>query len=225
MKKLGVGIFILICFLLFGNLILGANLVNNVDSGIRKVDDTQNKINNLKDTNSSYFGEQWKNIFLKNKIVSAIDSSLQKISIIFEVLIGEEYIFSIAFFFMILVWFYLLFNLKYLSRTFFSDGISWVISFLILLIFARAHLFFKVAFWTGKLFLTLGDFIQILPLLILVFVVVVWILFYYFENTMRMFVAWYLKKMRRLRDQQRKMDETLLHTTVQGIMNAFTGKK
>ena len=35
---------------------------------------------------------------------------------VFEILLGESYNFSVAFFFMILVWFYLLFNLRYLSN-------------------------------------------------------------------------------------------------------------
>ena len=128
MKKLGVIFFILICFLFFGNLILGANLIDNVDSGIQKVEDTKNKIDSVTDgsTKWDYLGNEWKAMFLKNKIISVIDSSLTKVSFIFEVLIGEGYTFSIAFFFMILVWFYLLFNLNYLSKTFFCQGgISW----------------------------------------------------------------------------------------------------
>ncbi|MFA4953170.1 MAG: hypothetical protein WC584_03035 [Candidatus Pacearchaeota archaeon] len=227
MKKFGIIIFILICFLVFGNLVFGANLIDNVDSGIQKIEDTKNKIDSVVDgsTKWDYLGKEWKTIFLKNKIISVIDSSLTKTSIVFDVLLGENYNFSLAFFFMILVWFYLLFNLSYLLKVFFSNGISWAISFLILLIFARVHLFAQITSWTGKLFILLGEFISILPLLILVFIVVIWLLFYYFENTMRMFTTWYLKKMRRLRDQQRKVDETLLHTTVQGLMNALTRKK
>lgn len=224
MKKIGAIIFILIFFLVFGNLIIKADLISDANSGIQKVENIQNEISNLKDTNSSYLGEQWKNNLLKNKFVSSVDSSLQKISIIFEILLGEKYIFSISFFLMILVWIYLLFNLSYLMKTFFSGGISWAISFLILLIFARVHFFAKVIFWMENLFLVLGKFIKFLPLLILTFIILILILFYFFESTFRMFAAWYLKKMRRLKDQQRKIDETLLHTTVQGMIGVWNKK-
>ena len=220
----------IVCLLFLVLVLLGMfSFVRSVDvSNLEdKVEDTKSKVDSIIDgsTKWDYLGKEWKVIFLKNPIISTINSSLQEVSIIFDVLLGENYSFSIAFFFMILVWFYLLFNLSYLMKTFFSTGISWIMALLILLIFARVHLFSNVAFWTGKLFLVLGDFISILPLLILVFVVVLWFLFYYFENTMRLFTAWYLKKLRRLRDEQRKMDETLLHTTVQGLMNAFTRKR
>lgn len=216
--------FILICLLLFGSLVVRADLQQDVESNVQKIEDTQKKIEDIGSVKWDYLGKEWKNIFLKNKVISTIDAFFTKVSVIFEILIGIKYSFSLAFFFIVLVWFYLLFNLSYLMKTFFSKGISWVLSFLILLIFARIGFFPKVSYWAGKLFVALGNFINILPLLILVFVLIIWFLSYYCENFIRMIKYYFIKKTRQLREQQRRIDETLLHTTVQGLMNAFTRK-
>src|SRR3989338_3842042 len=57
-----------------------------------EVEKTQEKVEGKWD----YLAREWKNIFLKNKFVSAIDSFFTKISIVFRILFGMEYSMSLV---------------------------------------------------------------------------------------------------------------------------------
>ena len=188
MKKVSVLIFILICLLLFGNLILGANLVDNVGSGVQKVEDTTNKIEDLKNTKWDYLGTEWKTILLKNKIISTIDSSLQKISLVFEILIHEPYLFSLRFFIILFLWLFVFFNLsKLLGESFFEGGISYVAGFIIVIILAYLGSFNSLyLFLVGIVNLFSGGVVYLVILLIFIIFIIIQILIRYFERSLRL---------------------------------------
>ena len=227
MKKIGV---VLVLFLFLISLIVYINAQSDfdqfedaVDKGIEdKVENLEGKIDEYTDQDKweekwDYLGKEWKNILLKNPVVFASDTFLKKISIVFEILLGESYSLSIGFFFLIFLWLYLLFNLSFLLKAFFSGGISWVMSFLILLLFARIGFFGKVIVVSKFLLFTLGEFISFLPLLFLVLFLIYSFLLYFFESFVRNVRAYYLRRMRHFRDVQRERDEAMLHSIVRII--------
>ena len=74
-----------------------------------EVEKTQEKIEGKWD----YLSREWKSIFLKNKLVSAIDGFFTKISFVFKGIIGIEYSMSFIFLFGVIIWitiFIVLFN-------------------------------------------------------------------------------------------------------------------
>jgi len=89
---------ILFCFLLFSLLafnILGVtaevaveglgDLEENIEDLEEKAEEIENLPENI-ETKWDYLGNEWKNVLLKNKLVSGLDSFFTQISVIFEVL-------------------------------------------------------------------------------------------------------------------------------------------
>jgi len=127
-----------------------------------------------------YLGKEWKTILMQNSIVKAIDSFLQKISIIFSVLFGVNYSLSLSLFLTVFLWvclFFLVFNI--LGYTIFSKWVAVVISIGIAIGAAQIKLFqIPVNLIIGLFFgekpwwikLIIGAAIVILILVVIVFI-------------------------------------------------------
>ena len=77
-----------------------------------------------------YLGKEWKTILFNNPVVIAIDSFLTKINVVFLVVFGINYSFSIQFLFTIILW---LFFISWINNVFkivsiFSEKICLLIS-------------------------------------------------------------------------------------------------
>ncbi|MBI2124233.1 hypothetical protein HYT92_00420 [Candidatus Pacearchaeota archaeon] len=108
-----------------------------------EVEKTQEKVEGKWD----YLAREWKNIFLKNKFVSATDSFFTKISIVFRILFGMEYSMSLVLLIVIILWFYFLINLLQMHRYFsiFSGWVNYIISFGLVIIMAQVKVLEKIA--------------------------------------------------------------------------------
>ena len=78
-----------------------------------------------------YLGEKWKEILLKNKVIFAVDKFFTKINIVFVILFGRDWTFSLGMFLVFLIWFYVL-------------------------ILSYHH--FEFVFWENELFRLIGGF-------------------------------------------------------------------
>ena len=157
--------------------------------------------------------------------VLRLTSEIRTLVIASAILIGMPYSFSLGFFFIIFIWFYFLFNVSYAMKAFSSKGISWALSFFILLLLARLNLFSKILDVSKEFFTALGGFISILPILILAFIILYALGLYLFESLIKGLVNWYKKKILKLSDEQLKQDKALLHYFAEGISNILTQTK
>lgn len=90
------------------------------------------------------WGTDFKNKLLENSIVMSIDSFLQKISIVFQVIFGTPYSLSIVFLLTIALWFYALFVLNKLTGIMlFSKLVSSLIAVGITILIAQFGLIAK----------------------------------------------------------------------------------
>lgn len=97
-------------------------------------------------TNFTYLQEEWRKRLLESEFISKIDSFFQKISIVFLVFFGEHYSLKLSLLLIILLWFYSLFLFygifKYYSA--FSEGVSYVISFGMVVMMAHFKILRKI---------------------------------------------------------------------------------
>jgi len=78
----------------------------NPETGVpEKVEEIQEFGEKITDEKKrEYLAKEWQNFFLKNQIVSAIDSFLTKINIVFKILFATDYSFTLTFFFITILW-------------------------------------------------------------------------------------------------------------------------
>lgn len=104
-----------------------------------KIDETTSKATQRWE----YLKKEWKTVLLKNKIVSAIDSALTKINIVFKVLFNKDYeLLSASFWIIILLWLFFFYIFGTIIKDFstFSSGISFIISALLTIVCAQVNL-------------------------------------------------------------------------------------
>ncbi len=116
-------------------------------------EETLEQLKNKTETKWDYLGEEWRNILLKNKIVSALDAFFTKISIVFRVLFGTDYSLSLTLLVVVVLWFYFLFKFAELFRDFtaFSSGTSWIMALGLAIVMAQLQILRKITEGLGWL--------------------------------------------------------------------------
>lgn len=225
MKKIGALIFL--CLIFFVQVVYAEDILSGLEGKVgeleeakKNVEDFTEKIKETKD--GSFFGK-WKQNLLGMKPVQVIDNFLSEISIVFRVLMGMDYNFSLAFLFVFFVWFYLIFNIAYLLRatSIFAGGISWIISFAIVLIFGQIGFFPKVVEWAQLLFLTLLKFVNFVIIAAILFAFIILISFFFFENLFSLMRDYYQNKVKKIKKRIDEGDRALFHNLVSGLSNIF----
>jgi len=151
MKKSGV----LLIFLLIG-IIITLNIaraediglppdIEKINSGAEKVNNAVTNINDLNGT--SFVLAKWKEMFLRNPTVKAIDSAFKKMNIVFRVLFGQNYSFSLKLLIVICLWlfFFLAIGKIIAGYSTFSPGIAYIIGAIFSVILAQAQALSKQA--------------------------------------------------------------------------------
>lgn len=99
-------------------------------------------------TKWEYLQKEWKNILLNNKFVNIMNSFFTKISVVFKILFGMDWEFpSFLLFMIIILWFFFFFEFSYILNSFstFSTKISYIISFLFVIILAQTKVLDKIS--------------------------------------------------------------------------------
>jgi len=222
---------ILFCFLLFSLLafnILGVtaevaveglgDLEENIEDLEEKAEEIENLPENI-ETKWDYLGNEWKNVLLKNKLVSGLDSFFTQISVIFEVLFGEPYSLSLTLFFIVLLWFYLLFKIKEILGDFgmFSPAISWAMSFVVVMLISRTDGIKSVVGFFGNLIFSqesLG-----LKWIIFIIIAVIMIFIYKFSSLLG---ESYKATKEGLEKEEEKRNRGILKAYADAIIKSFT---
>lgn len=139
MKKIGVLFSVILLFGLFSNFVYAQDL-SGIEEGLESAEEKLDKAREFTEEDKwDYLSKEWKNILLKNKIVSVIDSFCKKINFVFVALFGEGYDLSLTLFFIIILWFYFFFKLSEILTDYstFSSAVAAVIGFGLVLILAQ----------------------------------------------------------------------------------------
>lgn len=238
MKKINFFFVFLLLVLLFNVLNIdaaaGDNLRESISDTKDKVDDTRDKIEDIKDGNVDedkqkwdYLAEEWPKIFLKNSFIAMVDSFFSKINFVFLFLMNVNYSFSFSFLFIVMLWFFLVFNIAYLlkSTTLFDKWISWILSFLVVALIGQGGFFYNSVEWSGLLFNLIVKFVHYGVFAGFAFIIIMYLLFYSSEKICRDIRAYFIKKNRRIKQSLREEDEMLFHMLTSGMYKAITGKE
>ncbi len=189
-----------------------------LEEGIGKAEDIKEDIEQKR---WDYLGEEWKKILLENRFVSAMDSFLKKIDIVFVVLFGEHYSLSLVLLSIILLWFYLFLKMSEILTDYssFSSTTSMVIGFVLTIILAQFKIlraiiefFAWLIFWKES---------NVWRFVILFIIVVGMIGIYYLSSYMGEI---HKKKKEEEEKQQEKIDRHFLRKIAEMFSKAF-GKK
>ncbi len=114
-----------------------------LQEGVEKVEDIKEI---LQEGKWDYLGKEWKEILLKIKSVSAIDTFLTKISIVFVILFGEPYSLSLTLLLIIILWGYFFFKFSEILSDYsiFSSSIAMIIGAAFTIILAQLQILRKI---------------------------------------------------------------------------------
>jgi len=150
MNKIGVVFFVFALLILIISFVglASADLDDTsdlLDDKVESLEDTVDAVENIDETIETkwdYLGKEWKNILLKNKVVSVIDSFFQKISFVFEIFFNKPYSLSLSLLFIIILWAYFFLKIREILGDFL--GLSLNISSLISLFTTMAFIYSRV---------------------------------------------------------------------------------
>lgn len=152
MKKAGLLLLILLVGGIFSFILVNVQAQETppLPSEVEKIQNISEKgketLEKLSDKEKREYAE-WKKILLENKFVAFIDPILTKISFIFVVILGEPYALSGIFFIMLILWFYFFFKISeiFLDYSPFSEVVSWIIGFGLVVVMAQTKILRKIA--------------------------------------------------------------------------------
>ena len=228
-KKSGLNLTIvlmLVSFLLFGfvntNIVLAADITDSLGGAQDTLDTNIEKAENIKDTatstNWTYLAGEWKNIILKNEIVSALNTIFSSFSFVFMILFGMPYSFSLTLLIIIILWFYFFIRLKGIFKGFspFSSGKSLVIALGLAIALAQLGLYKVIAdFLIWLVFLPKSPWFGALITMGIIFtLIIIASAAKYFEKLQKMNKEEFAKEME-------KSGRGVLHTFVSTLTKAW----
>jgi hypothetical protein len=175
---------------------------------------TIGELKNKTETKWDYLGGEWKNMLLKNRYFSAVDSSLSKISVIFFILFGQPYSFSITLLIIIILWLFFFFKFSEILRVYsaFSSGTSWLISLALVMIMAQLKILKKITEFLGWLVFVKKGVVWNISMIIII--ILAFILIYCSSSIL----AKYKKKQKEKQEkEQEKRERKILRANLEEI--------
>ena len=125
---------------------------DNLDENVEKLEETKEKIEGLKDTDTNYFAEKWKGIFRNNLVTETVDKGFSFLSPVFKILIQEPYSLSWRFFIILIIWIFVFWNVsKFFNSLLFQNLIGWGIGFVTTFILSYFGFFHGIYDFLSKL--------------------------------------------------------------------------
>jgi len=183
-----------------------------------KVEETRDFIEGEK---WEYLGEKWKEILLRNQYTAAVHGALQKLNFLFVFFFGEPYDLSLTLLFIILLWFFFfaIFGKVLSSFSTFGKGISYIISFVMVIILAHVGVFegislllFKLIFFKEGIW---GWFWFV------VFVISYFVILKYFERLVWKIGRSFKHSKKEREEWDEKFQHALFKKKVEGLEKAF----
>lgn len=189
---------------------------DSVIQGVEKLQET------VEERKWEYLSEQWKEILLKSKYISTLDSFFSKISLAFYILFGQDYSLSLHLLLVIMFWLFFLLSLERGLKTATSFGGNTAILMSLAVTLILAHL--KVyAFLSTLVLKILFSREGVWPwVLFAIFFILYLVALKYVK-----FAVWkigrHFKKSKEAKEKwDEKFERELFHKRVEGIEKAFT---
>ena len=133
-------IFLLSFFISVSNLVLAAD-IPGMPSGLQP--DKAAEAGEQAKTKWDYLNQEWKNMTLKNPVVSAVNSFFTETSIVFRILFGVPYSFSFMLLVIIFFWLWLMLKTAELARLSIGmrSSISYFFGAFVSIVFAQLQIF------------------------------------------------------------------------------------
>ncbi len=155
-RKIGVWFFIAL-FVFFIIVSVKAIDTSGLESGVDSVKNNAEAVKSFTEKDKwDYLSEQWKELLLKSKVISSVDSFFKKINFIFFLLLGRNYELSLTLFFSLILWIFFFISIGKIMYTFsaFSPKVSYIIAFLFAVILGHVKVYdgislviFKIIFY------------------------------------------------------------------------------
>lgn len=164
---------ILISSLVFGQEI--EKTQEDIDKAAKDLEEGVNKFRDLQKPDTwSFIFAQWKEVLLKNKLISGMDTLFTKINIVFLVLFGMNWGLTLQMFFAFLLWIILFFFLtKYISSVNNQGGLGILYSLMVVVLLAQINLFEYFGKWSVALILYSDGFFKTLFAYILIILLLI----------------------------------------------------
>jgi hypothetical protein len=218
-KKINV---LFLFLILFSNLIYASSL----DSVQEKVGEAEEKFDKAKEFTErdkwDYLGEEWKKFFLKNKFFSKIDELCKGINPIFVILLGEDYSFSLTFFFIFIFWVFISLIVFFLFKDYIGitekNWICFLIGAIVSSLVAQSGAYRIIAEVTFRFLFFKGGFLDYFFLFF--FLVILFVIFDLFRGFGKKFKA----EREKIDKEQEKRDRFMLNKIVKIFMRSLDSK-
>lgn len=184
----------------------------DVEKNIEKIENYSGRIEKISDWD--YISQEWRRYLLQDSWINRINTFLTKFSIVFSVLFGEPYSFSLKLFFIIILWIYLFSKFSEILRDFssFSSGTSWLIGFALTIIIAQLGAIKKIIQWLSWVILSSES--TWIRVIVACLVVLALGLTYYFSSK---FGKMFKSNREAMEKYKEKTDREVLHDTVEAF--------
>lgn len=190
---------------------------------VEKVADTVEKAQDVKywEEKWDYLGNEWKNIFLKNKGVAFLDMVLTKISIVFRIFFGVPYSFSFVFLSVVFLWIYFYFHISDLlsSTGFFESGISYLGGLAVCMILAQFRFFEAIILVVGRLIFS-PEYAWTRILILLLAFGMLW----FFSHLNKRFSAYLRLKRKRVKEKSAEVSQKAITTFADNFFSSSSKK-
>ncbi len=180
---------------------------DSVVQGVQKVQDF------TEEDKWEYLAQEWKNLLLKNKYISEVDTFLRRFSFVFVFLFGQPYDFSASLFILVYLWLIILliFFDVFVTYSAFSKGVSYVFAIALNVILAQVGIYRRLSDLVFKT-IFYGEGVWRWVSLAVFIISLVFIL---------LFIKIILRKVRMEKktgaEQEQKLHQKVLKETVQGV--------
>lgn len=171
----------------------------NEEGEVRGITDIKEAVDKTQNSDENYLSNKLKEFLLQNSFISKMDSFFSRYSLIFRILFGVPYEFSLAMLFILIFFIAVFFGLpKIVSYIEIFDNFSkWVVSLLIAIILAQVQFFRVIAEFFERLFFAPEN--GLIRIVLFIIIILIIILIYILES----YLGSYLKKLKEGEDKDK----------------------
>ncbi len=190
--------------------------IDNVQGQMNQIQDAKDKYSDTNYWNEKwdYLGKEWKNIFMKNKIIAFLDAFFTKTSFVFQILFGVPYSMSLVLFGIVFLWLVVfievgrIFNVYEKTQGF----IAYLISTIVAVFLAQLKLFESLVLLIGQFIFSFeSTFIRVI---LFCLVVLGFIFLNHFNKLL-------INSLKKDKEKQEKEEEKLNRWTLKKIVEIY----
>jgi len=209
-----------IAFLFFGILLLSlvssqaslGETEKSLKEATKSAEESVEKIRGFTEADKwNFIGLQWKEFLLKNKLIAGMDAFFTKINIVFVILFGMDWRFSMQILFAFLFWCFTLFSVNKYIFSVTNNNISLIYSFVPVILLAQINLFEYVGKWSVALVFYKDSILW--KTLLFLFIIAIFVVFGLLNSSIS-------KLLKKKKEKKEKGEEKETIKTLSGMIDA-----